>query len=90
MVDLPSEIKKQRVKILSKVSKELADKFNSKFIGSVQKVLLEDVESDYIVGFTDNYIKVYVPISNKLNSGDFVNVKLKFLFNEGCLGEIYE
>ena len=90
MVDLPSEIKKQRVKILSKVSEELADKFNSKFIGSVQKVLLEDVESDYIVGFTDNYIKVYVPISNKLNSGDFVNVKLKFLFNEGCLGEIYE
>ena len=69
-------------------SKYLANEFNSKFINSIQDVLLEDVEDEYFVGFTNNYIKVYIKNYGQLGSGEFVKVKLLSLYKEGCLGEI--
>lgn len=88
MVDLPSEIKKDRVKKLSAIGDLLSKEFNSRFIGSIQDVLLEDVENEYFVGFTNNYIKVYIQNNTKLRSGDMVKIKLLSLYKEGCLGEI--
>lgn len=90
MIDLPSEIKKDRVKKLSAIGDLLSKEFNSRFIGSIQDVLLEDVENEYFVGFTNNYIKVYIQNNTKLRSGDMVKIKLLSIYKEGCLGEINE
>ena len=40
-----------------------------------------------MVGFTDNYIKVYTDRS-KVKSGDLIDVKLTELFKLGIKGEV--
>ena len=85
--DLSPEIKKKRVKILSNVGDKLSIKYRNKFLGKDFSVILEDEEDGYITGITANYIKVYMPISDKYKSGDLVNIRLKEIYKDGVLGE---
>lgn len=86
MKDLPLSIKKQRVAKLTKVSDELEIAFNKSMLGKTKKVLFEDEEDGYMVGFTDNYIKVYVD-KEKVESGELADIKLENLYKLGIKGE---
>ncbi len=87
MKDLPLFVKKERVAKLTKVSDELEIAFNQSMLGKTKKVLFEDEEDGFMVGFTDNYIKVYTDRS-KVKSGDLIDVKLTELFKLGIKGEV--
>lgn len=67
MPQIPDDIKKERVQVLLKLSKELEEGYYQKFIGKELDVITEEYEGEYTVGFTSNYIKVYLKGEYKLN-----------------------
>ncbi|MDO4176603.1 MAG: tRNA (N(6)-L-threonylcarbamoyladenosine(37)-C(2))-methylthiotransferase MtaB [Bacillota bacterium] len=56
--------------------------------GRTERVLLEEVNGDYITGFTGNYIRAYIPYDGKLEANTFVSVKLNGLYRDGMTAEI--
>ena len=63
---VPMEIRRKRSKQLRILSLKLKNQFYHQNIGYSGKVLFETIEDEFIVGFTDNYIKVKVPIQKEL------------------------
>ncbi len=84
--DTDASIKKQRVAVLSEVGKMLEQQFFTKNVGKTYTVLTEDVENEFVVGYTENYIKVYLPITTPLNQ--LVNVKLTEALIDGMKAQI--
>lgn len=84
--DLPLSIKKQRVDVLENVSKKSREKYLSSMLGRIFEVITEDEENGYIVGFTENYIKVYLPKNTPQNM--LYKVKLTDLYLDGLKGKI--
>lgn len=82
--DLPVKIKKERVAVMLKLKSELKESFMKKQLGESKEVLLEQRKNGYLVGYTPEYVKVYVS-SGK--SGSVVKVILKELYNDGVKGE---
>lgn len=58
---IDEKIKNRRSKILIAEAEEVQRKFLEKCRGTVRRVLLEREEDGMLTGYTDNYIKVYVP-----------------------------
>ena len=52
------KVKRERVSKLIDLSDELFKNYNSNYIGSDVKVLVEQVKGEYLVGHTTNYLKV--------------------------------
>ena len=86
--DLPKSIKTERVNKLVEIGNQLQLEFNKENLGKICSVILEEEVGDYIEGFTDNYIKVYIKKTGKFKSGDVVKVKLVSLREMGIEGEI--
>jgi len=87
--DLPHEVKVKRVQILEKLGQKLKKKFIKK--NKFAKVLIEEKEGEYFVGYSENYIRVYIHENQagNLRENEIVLVKLKKLFKDGALGEHY-
>ena len=78
-----------RSRSLHKLSDSMRYNFYKSNIGKVKKVLFETkVEDGYIVGFSENYIRVKVKGDKKMLNKIF-NVKLLFIENDKIIGEIY-
>jgi len=75
---------KSRVERLTEIKKELKDAYIEKFLGKRASVLVEEKKGDMNVGYTDNYIRVY--IGEKAKIGDIVDVTLTEKFKEGVIG----
>jgi len=58
--ELPSSVKDARMDVLLAVKKELKENFINNYIGKTLSFVPEEVENGYTVGYTDNYIRVYV------------------------------
>ena len=83
--ELPHSVKKDRLNRLLALKKELREKYLDSFIGKELSFLPEDEEDGYTVGYTGNYVKVYV----KGDLGeDFAKVRLKEKYGDGCIAEI--
>lgn len=67
MPQIDEKVKKERTHILLELSSELEEEYYNKFIGSTLDVITEEYEGEYTVGFTSNYIKVYLRGEYKLN-----------------------
>tara|TARA_B100002051_G_scaffold276798_1_gene328453 strand:- start:8128 stop:9429 length:1302 start_codon:yes stop_codon:yes gene_type:complete len=85
---IPKEIRLKRSRILQNLSNEMRRNFYKKNLGKIKKVLFESTyEDNYIVGFTDNYIRVYckgdVKMINKI-----YNVELLFLSEDIVYGKL--
>lgn len=79
--------KNHRIEELIKIGDKVSKSFVESSIGKVRKVLFEQEAEDYITGYSDNYIKVYVKVhKNLLNN--FAMVKILAPFRDGALGEI--
>ena len=85
--DLPPEIKKKRTERLFLLKEELKSKFINDNLNLLHQVIVEEFEDGYSVGYTANYIKVY--ISDKIKEGKYT-VTLEKAFKDGALATIKE
>lgn len=87
---IPDRVKKDRTKQLIERGEKASRDFMKRNIGSVRRVLIEETDdAGTASGYTDNYIKVYVDDYRK-ETGQFCDVYLKELRDDGISGEIYE
>ncbi len=80
-------IKKERTQRLIDLSAELDMNYSKKFISTIQDVIVEEQDGDYMVGHTSNYLKVYIPYDEKYLK-KLVNVSIKDIKNGLIYGEI--
>ncbi len=90
-------VKKARVKRLLDLSKELWIDYTSKFIGSIQEVIVETkYGDDYVIGHSSNYLKVLLPcdlsllrhrVSVKITSqeGEYVHAEILEDLDKGLI-----
>ncbi|MBQ7373478.1 MAG: tRNA (N(6)-L-threonylcarbamoyladenosine(37)-C(2))-methylthiotransferase MtaB [Clostridia bacterium] len=83
--ELPHSVKDERMSVILALKKQLKDNFINKNLGKVFEVIPEDKEGDFTVGYTENYIKVYLQSDDE--SG-VLKVKLLKAFEDGAQGEI--
>lgn len=79
---------KQREKVLMDLNTKFKDKFIKENLNTIHKVLIEEFDGEFSLGYTENYIYTY--IKGKQNIGDVINVKLTENFKNGMKGEINE
>ena len=72
---VPMEERRKRSKQLRILSLKLKQQFYQNNLGKTEKVLLENQEDGYYYGFTENYVKVKLPVQ-KDKKNEIVNVKL--------------
>lgn len=62
---VPIEKRRERSKMLRSLSLKKKRQFYQRFIGEKRPVLIESIdENGFLIGFTDNYIKVNIPFAN--------------------------
>lgn len=83
---VPGDVKKERVRRLLALSKELETEYMKKFIGKTLPVLMEVNRTDYSLGHTSNYLLVKVP--GEYQSEDLVDVTITDVSYPYCLGKV--
>ena len=63
---VPMEIRRKRSKQLRILSLKLKLQFYNENIGYMGKVLFESKEDNFLIGFTENYLKVKIPFKPKM------------------------
>ncbi|MDA8669743.1 tRNA (N(6)-L-threonylcarbamoyladenosine(37)-C(2))-methylthiotransferase MtaB [Flavobacteriales bacterium] len=63
---VPMEIRRKRSKQLRILSLKLKLQFYNENIGYIGKVLFESKEDNFLIGFTENYLKVKIPFKPKM------------------------
>lgn len=81
-------LKKQRSAELHRLSEEKKQGFYASFLGRQLRMLIEEQnEIGQWIGFTDNYIKVAIPM-NGLAENTFITARLASVSGETVLGEV--
>jgi threonylcarbamoyladenosine tRNA methylthiotransferase MtaB len=90
----PTEKNRRSAKLLE-IEHEVGKSFLTQQIGTQRELLIEEYDSvtGTLSGYTENYIRVYIPNmkqnqSNKVNS--FMEVRLTGLYQDGMLAEPFE
>ena len=85
---VPMETRRKRSKQLRILSLKLKNKFYNENIGMTGNVLFETKEDDYLVGFTENYVKVKIPYEDGLIN-KIQRIKINSINNEiEAIGEL--
>ena len=83
---IAANIKKDYVKRLIELSKELEIEYASKFIGKELEILVEQTKDDFSYGHTSNYLNVKV--KGNLPHNELVKVKITSIDYPNVIGEI--
>ena len=83
---IPTNIKKDYVKRLIELSKELEIEYASKFIGKELEILVEQTKDGFSYGHTSNYLNVKV--KGDLPHNELVKVKITSVDYPNVIGEI--
>ena len=77
-----------RVQALDKVGVKLKKNFIKR--NKVANVLIEEEVDDYFVGYSENYIRLYIPKEeeNQDLANQILRVKLKKLYKDGAIAKI--
>ena len=59
--DLAPQVKKQRLHRLMELSGQLRAEYEGRFVGKVLELVPEEQKGGYTVGYSENYIRLYVP-----------------------------
>lgn len=86
--DVPAEIVKQREKRLQQLNAEFKAKFYQNNKNTTHKLLVEIVDENYSIGYTDNYIYTYLPVNLKV--GQIVDVTLVEPYKKGMIANLKE
>jgi len=84
--EIPSEVKKERLQELMRVKAVTKKTFIQQNIGLIHVIIPEETVGDYVVGYTGNYIKVYVD-KNKCG-GESQRVRITEIYEDGAKAEI--
>jgi len=86
--DMSGDVKSKRVARLDKIGEKLKRKFIKK--SKFANVLIEEKIDGYFVGYSENYIRVYIDENStqKDLTNEIVEVRLKKLFKDGALGKL--
>ena len=79
-------IKKERVKELIELSEELKNTYYNKYINTIDYVLTETIDNDYVIGHLSNYGKVKFK-GSKEDLNKLIKVKLIKYENDIYLAE---
>lgn len=87
---IPAPEKKQRSRKLMEAGEMASWRFFAQNKGKIRSVLLEEYleECGCLTGYTDNYIRVYIPDSGTTQVNTFCQVKMGEPFLDGVKGEI--
>ena len=83
--DLDSDVKKSRLNELLNLKYQLKSEFINKNIGSKLYFITEEYDGKYTVGYTENYIKVYV--EGEIKNGKY-EIEIIKEFKDGAIGTI--
>jgi len=83
---IATNIKKDYVKRLIELSKELEIEYASKFIGKELEILVEQTKDEFSYGHTSNYLNVKV--KGNLPHNELINVKITSIDYPNVIGEI--
>lgn len=83
--DLSSDVKKQRLDALIDLKNQLKIEFIESNLGNTLEFVVEEYDGVYTLGYTENYIKVY--LKGELKEGKY-KVKLISPYNDGALVEL--
>ena len=81
---LSNTVKEQRSKAAIAVAEQMRKDYLSSLLETVQPVLFEEEEGEFVTGHTPNYVKVYVPGKDLHNK--ILPVRLLQVFRDGMLG----
>lgn len=86
MKDLPKQIKKQRLNELLKMKEQSKLAFAKKMVGKTLEFLFEEFKDGYAVGYSENYLRLYI----KDYSGEKQIKKVKVIapYLDGAIAEI--
>jgi len=88
---VPGSVRNERAHRLEALSEEVAREFEEKNYGRMHSVLIEKTEDGFATGYTENYIRVYIPdAERRLQAGTFRDVRLIEHYKDGCLAETAE
>ena len=79
--------KQARAHLMAEVTKQTEHEFLNSQIGGTYPVLFETQENDIAEGYTPNYTRVIVK-SQKMLTGQILNVLIKSVQDDYCIGEI--
>ena len=83
--ELPSSVKDERMDRILAVKTVLKDRFIEKNLGEILEAIPEELDGDFTVGYTENYIRVYF----KSNGGNGkIKVRLTQKYKDGAIAEI--
>ena len=86
MEQVDDKVKKERVKTLLLLSRQLELDYMNKFLNREVEVLIEVSKDGYSIGHTTNYLQV--KINKKLEHNTFVSVKITSIEYPYCIGTI--
>ena len=87
--NVKDSVKKERVGVLRRLDNEKRRRFHERFMGKNASILAEGkiYRNNYMRGYTDNYIPVYIPHEKKLEN-NLVNVTIKKVQDNLVIGEL--
>ena len=83
---LSNDIKKERVKRVIDLEKEINYEFKKKFIGKELEMLIEKTDEDFVYGYVKQYF--YVQAQGKGEIGDIVRVRIEDVREEKVSGSV--
>ncbi len=83
--ELPSEVKNARMDEMLELKANLKREFISRFLGTEQEVVPEEMSDGYVVGYTGNYIRCYIDAEFERK---IYKVRLKEPFKDGVLAKV--
>ncbi|MDD5007064.1 MAG: tRNA (N(6)-L-threonylcarbamoyladenosine(37)-C(2))-methylthiotransferase MtaB [Syntrophorhabdaceae bacterium] len=86
---VPDDLKKKRVRLLRRLDAVKRKTFYERFFGKRMEIIPEGklYKGQYMRGYTDNYLPVYIPFTKKLEN-NCVTVTIKGMEDEILVGEI--
>jgi threonylcarbamoyladenosine tRNA methylthiotransferase MtaB len=85
--DLPKDIKAHRVDELEAINDKNKKLYLNKFKQNILRVLLEEEKDGYLVGYTKEYIRVYIK-TQAIEMGRYYDVKVLDTYLDGVVAEI--
>ena len=83
--DLPAQVRKERLHRLLALAEELRIAYERRYVGKVLEMIPEEEKDGYSVGYSENYIRLY--LAGRVPSGEKLRVRALSLFEDGMLAE---
>ena len=83
-----AQIKKSRAGTAIEISKSKEKSFAEKLVGKTVEIIAETETAGLVDGLTRNYVRVFVPASPEIISGDIVSVRVEKVVSCGVLAKI--